>query len=126
MRMTAWNRSIVIIAGLGACAQASGADDAIRRLAIDRGCYTCHSESSDAPSANSALPPAPSWIEISRRYRGKEGAEDRLMKIVVTGSDPRDRHWKKQAAFAFMLPNDVEVTPEEARSIVRWILDRPK
>jgi hypothetical protein len=39
----------------------------------------------------------------------------------VSGSQSGKRHWEK-SAFTAMLPNDVQVTPEEARSMVHWIL----
>ena len=98
----------------------------MRRLAVDRGCYTCHAEKAVPPSANSTLPSAPSWPEIARRYRGRADAEDYLTGIVISGTGKGKRHWPNEAAFASMLPNDAEVTPEEARSLVKWILAAPQ
>ncbi|HWH39375.1 MAG TPA: c-type cytochrome [Usitatibacter sp.] len=94
----------------------------MRRLASDRGCVVCHSDT--APGGAGAVSAyGPSWDEISDRYAGRAGAEEaRLTQLVLTGSDPQARHWKGRAAFAQMLPNKDEVSAEEARSLVRWIL----
>jgi cytochrome c551/c552 len=106
----------------GAAAAASRAEEAgdAARLGADRGCTLCHHDRPAPPDA--AVPSAPSWQEIAARYRGKPGAEDELAHFVVAGTDPQHRHWANRAAFAAMPPNRVEVTPEEARALVRWIL----
>ena len=98
----------------------------MKRLSIERGCTTCHSDKEIKPSPASTLPSAPSWPEIARRYRAQPGAEDKLTAIVRTGTAKGTRHWSKQAAFVAMLPNDAEVTPEESRALVRWILAWPQ
>ena len=95
-------------------------DPNIARLAADRGCSLCHP--AVPPRGDSVAPSAPSWQEIASRYRGRKDAEDDLTRIVISGSDPASRHWKEHAAFTQMLPNAIEVTPEEARSLVRWVL----
>jgi len=98
-----------------------GGDDAAKRLASERGCSLCHAAVTDPAQAHSAAVTAPSWAEIAKRNRGKPDAEERLVRTVLGGSDPGRRHWP-QAAFMSMLPNQTEVTPEEARTLVRWIL----
>jgi cytochrome c len=97
-------------------------DAAMRRLASDRGCVVCHSDT--APGGAGAVSAyGPSWDEISDRYAGRANAEEaRLTQLVLTGTDPQARHWKGRAAFAQMLPNEGEVSAEEARALVRWIL----
>ena len=115
----------ILAASVDARAEDSGAQDSARRLAVDRGCYTCHSDKRVQPSAKTVLPLAPSWSEIASRYRKQADAETRLAGIVITGSDPRVRHWPNEAAFASMLPNDAEVTPEQARTLVHWIIASP-
>ena len=95
---------------------------AMRRLATDRGCVVCHSDT--APGGEPAVSAyGPSWDEIADRYAGRADAEEaRLTRLVLTGSDPQARHWKGRATFAQMLPNEGEVSAQEARSLVRWIL----
>jgi cytochrome c len=65
---------------------------------------------------------APSWHDIASRYRNVPGARQRLGALVLTGSDPNDRHWKGNAAFDRMMANEIATTPEEADLLVRWIL----
>jgi cytochrome c551/c552 len=96
--------------------------DAMRFLAEERGCTTCHQEKPAPTGSNAVIASAPSWQEIATRYRGRSGAEEELARLVVGGSDPQARHWKNQAAFTSMLPNEVAVTDAEAHALVRWIL----
>ncbi|MGZ5041468.1 MAG: c-type cytochrome [Usitatibacter sp.] len=114
----------LFLLGAGLAARAPAADDAaaMRRLAAERGCGTCHQEQPAARGTDAIIPAAPSWHDIASRYRGRAGAEDDLTRIVVAGSDPTKRHWKNQAAFVEMLPNGVQVSAGEARALVRWIL----
>ncbi|HUJ01446.1 MAG TPA: c-type cytochrome [Usitatibacter sp.] len=109
----------IALATASSVSQAAG-DDAMRELAADRGCMLCHHEQAAGP--NAVVPSAPSWHEIAERYRGKAGAEDQLTRLVLVGTDAQHRHWQSQAAFTNMPANQVEVTPAEARSLVRWIL----
>ena len=97
-------------------------DAAMRRLASDSGCTFCHRDSPQPREAGDALPVAPNFREIAARYRGKTGAEEQLTHIVVEGADPADRHWKGRMNPPRMDPG---VTPDEARSLVRWILSTP-
>lgn len=109
------------VLSLGAAAAPTGGDEAMQRLARERGCSTCH-RIWPSPGNNTVVPSAPSWHEVASRYRGRPDAEDALTRIVIGGSNPGERHWKNQAAFASMPPNEVEVTPQEARALVGWIL----
>ena len=115
-----------VLASAAASAQSGNDLDAsMRRLAADRGCSVCHAEKPRAPG-DGILAYAPSWPEIARRYRGRADAQDYLSRIVAGGTAPDTRHWRNQAAFAAMLPNEPRTTPEEARSLVRWILAWPR
>jgi cytochrome c551/c552 len=97
-------------------------DRYLEQLSADRGCPVCHAMRPPPAGTASILPVAPSWQDIARRYRATPGAEDRLVALVVTGSDPNDRHWKGHAEFDRMLPNEIATSPDEARKLVRWIL----
>lgn len=108
-------------AAAGTPAQA-GESEAMKRLAAERGCTVCHQAQPPVSGSNTIIAPAPSWREIAARYRGRPGAEDQLTRLVIGGSEPGARHWKNRAAFTDMLPNAAETSPEEARSLVRWIL----
>ncbi|HEX7606067.1 MAG TPA: c-type cytochrome [Usitatibacter sp.] len=115
----------LLLVASAACAMmpARAADaDAMRLLAEERGCTTCHQERAVPKGSKTIIASAPSWREIAARYRGRADAEAQLAREVVGGTDPRDRHWKNQAAFTSMLPNEVAVSDDEARSLVRWIL----
>jgi cytochrome c len=115
----------LLLAASSACAMmpAHATDaDAMKLLAEERGCTTCHQEKPVPKGSNAIIASAPSWREIAARYRGRPDAEAQLAIEVVGGTDPKARHWKNQAAFTSMLPNEVAVTDEEARSLVRWIL----
>ena len=115
----------VLLAALsaGAAMPARAADaEAMRLLAEERGCTTCHQENPVPKGSKAIIASAPSWHEIAARYRGRAGAEAQLAREVVGGTDPKDRHWKNQAAFTSMLPNEVAVSDDDARSLVHWIL----
>jgi cytochrome c len=114
--------SLILAASSALAARSASDDAAMRHLASDRGCVVCHSDT--APGGAGAVSAyGPSWDEISDRYAGRESAEEaRLTQLVLTGSDPQARHWKGRAAFAQMPPNESEVSAEEARALVRWIL----
>lgn len=123
--MVAFLLFVSAAATTGVAAPATAEGESMRRLAADRGCTICHDEQ-PVSGTTSVIPPAPSWREIAARYRGSADAEDRLVRVVIGGSDPRERHWKNRAGFAKMLPNEVETTPDEARALVRWILSLPR
>jgi cytochrome c551/c552 len=94
----------------------------MERLATDKGCYLCHRAEVPRAREGALLPYAPSWVEIARKYRGQNGAEDRLTAIVLGGSDPKDRHWRGKVSDAQMPPNVPEIDETQARQLVRWIL----
>jgi hypothetical protein len=105
------------------CVAAAPDDDRyMDQLSTDRGCPICHAKRPPPPGTDAILPTAPTWQDVARRYRASPEAEDRLVDLVLTGSDPNRRHWNGHAEFDRMLPNEIATTPEEARRLVRWIL----
>ena len=115
-------RLTVAVALAGSCVTAVAApmDEQMKKLALDSGCTVCHEQV--ARTDASAPPPAPTWKAIARRYRGKAGAEDRLVAAVVRGSGPEHRHW--QVTRHTMPANATELTEPDARVLVRWILQQ--
>ena len=100
---------------------AAAADDDMKKLSASRGCDICHMT---LPRTGDAVtPPAPSFRDIARRYRGRPGAEDRLVASVLQGAGGgQNRHWAGKARFDRMPPNVVEINEVDARKLVRWIL----
>jgi len=112
----------VILALSSAVAVADPYEDRMNRLAEDSGCTFCHSDRPQPIGDNAVPPPAPSWSEIARRYRGQKDAEDKLVAIVMRGVRPEDRHWAGKTSAVGMPDNRVEIKEEDARSLIRWIL----
>ena len=115
-----------LLAAFPAAAQApnEGAGK-MRQLAGERGCTLCHREAPPPPGADAGTPLAPSWSEIAARYKGQATAEKRLVRIVLLGADPAQRHWKNRHEFTSMGGNAPRVSAGEARALVRWILATP-
>jgi cytochrome c len=111
-----------VLALSSAVAAADPFDDEMNRLAVDRGCTLCHSARPEKPMDDAVPPPAPAWSEIARRYRGRPDAEDKLVAIVIRGVRPEDRHWAGKTSAVVMPPNRVEISEEDARRLIRWIL----
>jgi cytochrome c len=107
---------------------AEGVGKGMADLARARGCMLCHELEPARAAAEQTLPAAPSFREIAQRYRGDKSAEERLTQTVLqgTGGRPGDRHWIGKASSDQMLPNAAEITPEEVRSLVTWILSLAK
>jgi cytochrome c len=101
-------------------ALADAPDKEMNRLAADKGCSLCHA--ARPPRGDAVPPPAPSWREIARRYKGQPGAEDRLVGLVLRGTGPADRHWAGRAGAVTMPRNAVEISESDARKLIRWIL----
>ena len=118
--------AIAVVANMRLALADDPQDQAMRKLASASGCALCHSEEPKKAGSDELLPIGPSWKEIARRSRGQPNAEDRLTNVVISGSGPgpKDRHWANKASGVNMLPNAVEISPEDARNLVRWILAR--
>ncbi len=105
----------------GAAHAEPAVNDAAKALAVNSGCFTCHSvQHKEAPGGK--LPIGPAWEDVARQYADKPGAADFLTRIVLEGSNPYASHWKNKAAGIAMPPNSVVVTEAQARQIVYWIL----
>jgi len=119
----------VLVAGLVAAplsAAAQTRNDAMNRLASERGCALCHSDRGSRARGEGVLPPGPSWQEVARRYKDRPGAEGILVEVVLHGSGPgpKGRHWAGKTSSVEMPANTVEITEAEARDLVRWVLRR--
>jgi cytochrome c len=109
-------------APLAALANPAENDAAMRQLASDKGCLLCHSIDPKPRRADGLPPIAPSWREVALKYRDDPLAHKRLTQTVITGSDPKARHWSGQAGATAMPPNGATVSAEEARQLVNWLL----
>ena len=122
-----WIRCMVAGAVLGAAASPAAATpaeyaQAMLKLATERGCMACHTVA-PAPRRADGLPPiAPAWRDIAIKYRDDPAASERLIGIVMTGSNPRARHWTGKVSDVAMPPNAAVVTRDEARQLVNWLL----
>jgi len=96
--------------------------ESMLKLATDRGCMACHTLVPAAKRADGLPPIAPAWRDIAIKYRDDPGASERLARTVMTGSDPKSRHWSGKVSDVAMPPNAGVVTPEEARALVNWLL----
>jgi len=97
-------------------------DAAMLKLAENSGCLACHTVL-PGPKRTDGLPPiAPAWRDIAIRYRDDPGASERLTRTVMSGSDPRARHWVGKVSPANMPPNAQSVSQADARMLVNWIL----
>ena len=122
--MTAYQPPLLALLALAAplAVQAAPLNTEMTRRATDYGCMLCHWARAPRPALESMPPPAPSFDEIGDRYRGRRGAEDRLVGIVMRGSGMKNRHWEGKTSAFQMPPNQPEIGEEEARKLIRWIL----
>jgi cytochrome c len=111
--------ALLVYAGAVHADQAVG--DAAKALAVNAGCFTCHSiQHKDAPAGK--LPIGPAWEDVALQYKDKPGAAEFLTRIVLEGSNPYASHWKNKAAGIAMPPNSVVITEAQARQLVYWVL----
>lgn len=92
------------------------------QLATDRGCMACHSIVPPPKRADGLPPIAPAWRDISLKYRDDPAASVRLTRTVMTGSDPKSRHWTGKVSDVAMPSNAAVVTEREAGALVNWLL----
>ena len=97
-------------------------DAAMLWLANDKGCMLCHSIEPKPRRADGLPPIAPSWREIALKYRDDPVAHRKLTQTVITGSDPKARHWTGKAGATAMPPNAATISTEEAHQLVNWLL----
>ena len=96
--------------------------EAMLKLATDRGCMACHTVLPAAKRADGLPPIAPAWRDIAIKYRDDPSASERLTRTVITGSNPKSRHWAGKVSDVAMPPNADVVTQNEARALVNWLL----
>lgn len=87
----------------------------------DLACDSCHASTLSVPGAP---PLAPAWGDIAQRWRRVPDAEKKLADIIVGGSSKR--HWEGNAMFESMLPHAPWVSPEDGRTLARWVLQQRK
>jgi cytochrome c551/c552 len=97
-------------------------DEQSARLAKSRGCTSCHAFQPAMQDAAAPLPAAPALSEIALRYRGQAGAEDKLVAVLMRGSNSKDRHWAGKTSEPAMPANPAQISEEDARKLIRWIL----
>ena len=121
--------SILATIVLGPSARAAQpASDAMDRLAVEKGCYLCHTAKSAPRKRDEVLPHAPSWSDVAAKYKGRRDAEELLTRIVLRGSwdEPGNRHWQGKVGDVGMPPNVPQIDSHQARELVRWILAFPR
>jgi cytochrome c len=78
-------------------------------LARAKGCLACHAVQTKVVG--------PAYKDVAARYAGQADAEEKLAQKVVKGS---------QGAWGFVpMPPNANVSAEEARTLVKWILANP-
>ena len=120
-----WIRcALALAAALAGPARATPAEYAqtMLKLATDRGCMACHTIVPAAVRPDGLPPIAPAWRDIAIKYRDDPAAHERLVRTVMTGSDPRARHWVGKVSAVNMPPHVAVVTEREARELVNWLL----
>jgi len=130
--MTARFIALCVAAALFNVATAAAASEptgvSMQELLRRSGCDICHEAQPRTYARGSKSYLAPSWMNIAQRYGDDPKAEDRLTETILAGTGPRltDQHWRGNVAFSDMPPNDVQLSPGDARVIVRWILAQPR
>jgi len=91
-------------------------------LATQSGCLACHTLVPAPPRADGLPPIAPAWRDVAIKYRDDPLAAERLTRTVMTGSNPKARHWTGKVGEVAMPPNANVVSEADARALVNWIL----
>ena len=97
-----------------------GSSSEIEKLLKDKGCFSCH----DLEKSKIG----PSYKVISKEYKGKANAVDTLVKSITGGSIGKWQGLAKKHGIkitAFYMPRQ-NVSQEEAKKIVEWILSLEK
>ncbi len=99
----------------------ASAESSALELAAARGCFICHSI---VKAENHSLPLAPSYTEISDRYRDQKDSASYLIGRVMHGTVYSEQNWAGRVSMRFMPPN-VNVSRLEAGELVDWVLHLP-
>jgi cytochrome c len=97
-------------------------DVAMLKLAAQRGCMACHTVLPGHKRADGLPPIAPAWRDIAIKYRDDPAASERLTRIVMRGSNPRESHWVGKVSPVTMPPHVGSISQTDARMLVNWIL----
>lgn len=100
----------------------SAKDKEMTQLASKSGCFTCHSVEPGKPGPEGLPPIGPAWKDVAARYSGQKDAKDKLVRLVLEGSNPYGSHWKGKVSGLAMPPNAVAITEPDAKKLVSWIL----
>ena len=97
-------------------------DPAMIALASRSGCLTCHAVRGPSSPDQTGKPIGPAWRDVAIKYKGQHGAAKKLVQTVMNGSSPYASHWNGKVSGLAMPPNQVAISPRDARRLVNWIL----
>jgi cytochrome c len=85
-------------------------EEAAKSLARDNNCFKCHSVSKEKDG--------PAYKKVAEKYKGKEGAEKRLIEHITSGEKAKfpDGHEEEHKNIKG------KASPEEIKNLVQWIL----
>ena len=86
--------------------------DAAKALAKQNNCFKCHAIDKDKDG--------PSYHSVAEKYKGKPGAEAKLINHLTTGEKAKfpDGHEEEHKIIKTSPPKD----PEQVKNLVDWIL----
>ena len=122
MRLSQSAVALLFVAATPVLANPAEYGRAMLELATKSGCMACHTLAPAPPRADGLSPIAPAWRDVAIRYRDDPSASERLTRTVMTGSDPKARHWTGKVGEVAMPPNAAVVSEADARALVNWIL----
>jgi cytochrome c len=87
-------------------------EDAARQLARENNCFKCHAISKDKDG--------PAYKKVAEKFRGKPGAEERLIQHVTSGEKAKfpDGHEEPHKIVKTDPPHDMA----QIKNLVDWIL----
>lgn len=88
----------------------AGAELSSKNLAQSKDCFACHSEKEKVVG--------PAYKDVAAKYAGQGDAENSLIKKVMTGASGT---WGRAR-----MPANPQVSEEEARILVKWVLSLNK
>ena len=100
-------------AGMLLLSGVSSADESeIKDVAKKSGCFACHKIETKLVG--------PAWQDVSKRYKGDEGARERLIQKVKTGGAG---NWTEVTGGMPMPPYSPRVSDEDIAALVDFILE---
>jgi len=101
----------LVLGGAFSISAAAAVDvDAAKALARENNCFKCHGVDKEKDG--------PAWKKVSEKYRGKPGAEERLITHVTSGEKAKfpDGHEEEHKNIKG------KASPEAIKNLVDWIL----